>query len=365
MWGVDWTTSTSNHFNQQMLFTSCSADSILGLAMIVRSKIIRTSSEHNITGIFSNVYSSFWHISHFRCTSILNRCALEPRNVAEYIVRWTQAIGGGKRKSSFLLERWLCESFVHPTRPTWPILWATSMPGCCISWSVIFNKISAIHLESAPGFLLGWSPVLRKVTKILLRYAIRRLEQCCPHSGILTSLALAWNGIVVMDSGDIIILFWLPGSDIIRNMSWLLKSHMAHARCVKFLKVRRWGIQVFNHLITHEISMFTLSFCTKLLSMFCTLLVFIQCATSSGNTLSAMCIAFGSLMNCISCFWVYLKTYCTGCSNTWKLEMSRINLTIDSHQYHNIQASSASLNYSFHLCVAPGREYRSGASSEY
>jgi len=38
-------------------------------------------------------------------------------------------------------------------------------------------------------------------------------------------------------------------------------------------------------------------------------------------------------------------THCTGCSNTWKLEISRIHLTIDSHQYHNILASSASLNF--------------------
>jgi len=97
---------------------------------------------------------------------------------------------------------------------------------------------------------------------------------------------------------------WLPGSGIIPNKSWLLKSHMAHARCVNFLKVRRWDIQLFDHLITHEINMITWSIWTKLISMFCTLLVLIQSATSSGNTLSAMSIAFGSLMNCISGSWV-------------------------------------------------------------
>jgi hypothetical protein len=44
----------------------------------------------------------------------------------------------------------------------------------------------------------------------------------------------------------------------------------------------------------------------------------------------------------ISCSWVSLKTYCTGCSNTWKLERSRIKLTIDSHRCHDILDSSTS-----------------------
>jgi len=168
-----------------------------------------------------------------------------------------------------------------------------------------------------------------------------------------------------MDSRDNVMLFWLPGSGFIRNGSWLLNSHMAHGQCGKFLKSRQWGIRPFAHLITHKISRFTGSFWTKLISMFCTLLVFIQSATSSGNTLSAMSIAFGGLMNCISCSWVQLKTYCTGCSNTWKLEMSRIKLTLNSHQYHNIQASSASLNNLILWKAAPGREKKSGAWSEH
>jgi len=168
-----------------------------------------------------------------------------------------------------------------------------------------------------------------------------------------------------MDCRDNVILFWLPGSGIIRNKSWLLKPHIAHSRCVNLLMVRWWGIQLFDYLITHEIRMFTWTFWKKLISMFCTLLVFIQSATSSGNTVSAMSIAFGSLMNCISCSWVQLKTNCTGCSNTWKLEMSRISMTIDSHQYHDIQASSASLHYSIRWNVAPGKEKKSGAWSEH
>jgi len=73
--GVDWTTSKSNHSIQQMLFESSSLNSISGSAMTVGLKMTHISLEHYTTGIFSNVSSSFWHIAHFRCTSILNRCA--------------------------------------------------------------------------------------------------------------------------------------------------------------------------------------------------------------------------------------------------------------------------------------------------
>jgi len=99
--------------------------------------------------------------------------------------------------------------------------------------------------------------------------------------------------------------------------------------------------------------------------MLCTLMVFIQSATSSGNSLSAMSIAMGSLMNCISCSIVQLMIYCTDCSNTSKLEVSRINLTIDSHRYHVIQASSTSHNHFIHWKAHPGRENTSGAWYEH
>jgi hypothetical protein len=58
----------------------------------------------------------------------------------------------------------------------------------------------------------------------------------------LTSLVLAWNGIVVMDISDNVCFFWLPGLGIIQNKSCMLISHMAHDRCVKFIMVRGWGI---------------------------------------------------------------------------------------------------------------------------
>jgi len=239
--------------------------------MIIQLKIIHTFSEHYTTGKLSNAYSSFWHISHFRRTSILSQWALQTRQAAEYTARWTQAIGGGICKISLLLERRLCQSFVHPTRPTWPIFQATSIPEHSISRSMIFEKISAPHLNSVPGFLFGWSPVSRQVLKIMTRYSIPWLEKWCPHSRILTSLALAWNWIVMIDSRDNVILLWLPWSGIIPNLLLLLKSHMAYAWCVKFLKVRRWGIQLFDYLITQEISMFTWRFWTKLILIFCTL----------------------------------------------------------------------------------------------
>jgi len=85
--GVDWTTTQSNDSNRQMPCESCSLNSISGLAMIVGLKMTHISSEHYSTGIFSNVYSSCWHVSHFRRTSILNRCATLTLRVVESTAR--------------------------------------------------------------------------------------------------------------------------------------------------------------------------------------------------------------------------------------------------------------------------------------
>jgi len=178
------------------------------------------------------------------------------------------------------------------------------MPDRCISQSVVFEDISASHLTSAPRFLSGWSPVAWKVSKTWMKHGIPRLQLYCLNFGILSSLALASNGIVLMNSMDNVTLWWLPGLGIIRNKSWLLKSHMADAQCVNFLKVRQWGIQLFNHSKTQETNIFTRSCRRTIILMLCTLSVSTQSATSSGNTLSAMSISFGSLINCISCSWV-------------------------------------------------------------
>jgi hypothetical protein len=57
---------------------------------------------------------------------------------------------------------------------------------------------------------------------------------------------------VLMDSSDNVALCSPPGSEIIWNKSWYLNSHLGHARCVKFIKVRRWGIYLFGCSITQE-----------------------------------------------------------------------------------------------------------------
>ena len=200
--------------------------------MIVGLKMICISSEHYTIQIFSNIFSSFCNISHSRRTSILKLCAAQTRKVAEYTARWILATGCGIHKISFLQERQLCKSFVHPTRLAWPIFHVISMPGRCIWRLVIFGMIYGGHINSARGFSLGCFHVPGKVPKIPTRHGIQQLEQCYHHSRILTLLVLAWNGIVQMDSRDNVILIWWPGSGITQNMSWLLWSHMAHAQCL-------------------------------------------------------------------------------------------------------------------------------------
>jgi len=49
----------------------------------------------------------------------------------------------------------------------------------------------------------------------------------CPQTN-LDITGLARNRILLMDSQDNVILFWLPGSGIIQNKSWLLKFQMPH-----------------------------------------------------------------------------------------------------------------------------------------
>jgi len=140
------------------------------------------------------------------------------------------------------------------------------MPGRFISQLGIFETISAAHLQSTSRFLSGWSNVPRKVPKTLMKHGIPQFDHCCLNLGILTSLVLAWNGIVQMDSSDNVTLCWLPGSGIIQNKSGLLKSHTAYAQCVKFLKVCQWAIQRFDHSISPGTSIFTRS-CWRTISL--------------------------------------------------------------------------------------------------
>jgi len=121
MAGVDWTTTKSNHSNQQMFYKSWSLISIAVSAMIVGLKITLISLAYYTTGIFSNVSSLFCHISQFRHTLILNRCtSLTPR-VVQSTVRRTWVIGGGIKRINLLAERQLYQSYVHPTTLTRPI----------------------------------------------------------------------------------------------------------------------------------------------------------------------------------------------------------------------------------------------------
>jgi hypothetical protein len=64
---------------------------------------------HNVGTLYyrdiSSVLSSFFDISQFRRTSIVNGWVLQTRTVGEYIARLTKKIGGGLHKISLLLEQ--------------------------------------------------------------------------------------------------------------------------------------------------------------------------------------------------------------------------------------------------------------------
>jgi len=100
----------------------------------------------------------------------------------------------------------------------------------CNTWNVI-----CCTPKTGSWILVRWAHVPRKVPKTLTEHDIPRLELCCLNLGILTTLALAWNGILQMYSNDNVTQFWLPGLEIVWSKSWLLRSHMAHVWCVKFL----------------------------------------------------------------------------------------------------------------------------------
>jgi len=121
------------------------------------------------------------------------------------------------------------------------------------------------------------------------------------------------------------------------------------------------GYSTFQPLHNSKIKMFTQTFWITLILAFWKLFVFIHSEIISGNTLSAMSISFGSLINCNSCSDLQVETYCTGCSYTWMLEMLSINLTINSHQDNDFEPSSAFLNHSIGWDAAPGSETGFGA----
>jgi len=164
-----------------------------------------------------------------------------------------------------------CASHVHLTGLSWSIFWVTSIFAPCISRLVTFKKICAAQLNSADAFVSGWAHVPRKVPKTLTKHGIPPLELCCLNLGILTSLALAWNGLVQMNSSNNVTLLWLPGLGIIWSKLCLLQSHFAEVRIVNFLKVGWWSIQLFDYSITQETTRFTWSFWRTLILMLFTL----------------------------------------------------------------------------------------------
>jgi len=100
IWAVDSSKSPSNHSNQQMPCQSSSLVLNLVEAMIVGLKNIHIPLEHNTTGIHSNEHSCFWHISHFRWTSVSNRRTSRPWILTEYTVGWIWVIGSGRRRTN-------------------------------------------------------------------------------------------------------------------------------------------------------------------------------------------------------------------------------------------------------------------------
>jgi len=182
-------------------------------------------------------------------------------------------IGGAIHRIYFLPERQWCQSYVHPTRLVWLHFRVICMPGCWISQLVIFEKIADTHQNSPPGFRSGWSHDPQRVPRTLIMCGISRLELCCLNLDILTSLTLDLDGIVQMNSGNNVTLYWLPGSGIIRKKSCLLKYHLAHSHCVKLRTVWRWGSQLFDHSISQQPSLFTRASWKAIILMLCILSV--------------------------------------------------------------------------------------------
>jgi hypothetical protein len=74
--GMDCPTNILNYSNQHIPYQSSSQNSISSFAIMVALWMTHIASEQYFTGISSNVSSSFGHISHCKCISILNQCTL-------------------------------------------------------------------------------------------------------------------------------------------------------------------------------------------------------------------------------------------------------------------------------------------------
>jgi len=203
--------------------------------MIVGSKIICQSLEHYSIGIFSPVLSSNWHVSHFRCTA---RHAYHPKNSFSE----SGQMHPGPLQPSLGLEAALVYFTTnHPCSSSWIFGDISRLQGApvqhCrwISQLVIFETMSNEHLQWVSGFWLHWFHDPRERPHMLTWDGIPGLEMCCPHSGIVTKLVMPRNETLLIDSSDKGTLYWLPESGIIETKSWLLKSPMVYAWCVKII----------------------------------------------------------------------------------------------------------------------------------
>jgi hypothetical protein len=172
------------------------------------------------------------------------------------------------------------------------------MPGRWMSQLVIFTKISAAHLQSRPRFLVSGSCIAR-----LVRY-----PDVAWHSMVGTVLSPPRDRVITGcgSKGNCLDRFTRECNHLLgawlrdyAEQSMMHNSYKCHAQWLKLPKVGGRGIPHFEYSITQVMSMDTRKLWTNYIFIFYTLLVFIESMTSSGNTLSAMAIAFCSLMNCI------------------------------------------------------------------
>jgi len=231
--GVDWTISKMNDSNQLMHCERFSVNFISDWVIIVGLEITHISSAQDTTvrPLITSCFSE--HIYRLKHAWSWSWCASRTLRVVKSILRLSWAIGSGIHRISSLSERQIFQSYLHPTRPTWPTFRAISMPGINISTLMMFEKISARHQKSMPELSSCWFHIPQQMATELTKHGIMRWDPCCFNLNILKSPVLAWNRIVQMDCADNVILCWLTELQIMQNISWILNPHMAHAQCVQ------------------------------------------------------------------------------------------------------------------------------------
>lgn len=157
---------------------------------------------------------------------------------------------------SSLSEHWLWRCIVGQIWLSWRFFRLIHMSGGRIIHFGRCETVSSTQVYYPSGFILRESHVLQKMLKMLTMHGIPWLELWHHHAGIWIYLVSVWNGPALMDSTNIVALLWLPRSGIIRNMSGVLNSHMAHVQYLNVYTVHPLGIQIFDYTTTQGISMF-------------------------------------------------------------------------------------------------------------